>query len=119
MKTLLHKIEGKTLCEVTDFFLQKPSQASDLISEAMRVEGCGGVIIRKNCLSEDFFSLSTGLAGEVIQKFVIYNYPLAIVGDFSGYTSKSLRDFIYESNKGRHVFFVMSIEDAFAKLAGI
>ena len=31
---------------------------------------------------------------------------LAIIGDFSGYTSKPLRDFIYESNNGNQVFFV-------------
>lgn len=37
---------------------------------------------------------------------------LAIVGDFSGYTSKSLRDFIHESNNGRDIFFASSEEEA-------
>ena len=39
------------------------------------------------------------------------------VGDFSGYTSKPLKDFIYESNKGRDIFFVSSEEDAIEKLS--
>ena len=42
---------------------------------------------------------------------------LAIVGDFSGYTSKPLRDFIYESNNGSHVFFVATVEEALEKLS--
>ena len=42
---------------------------------------------------------------------------LAIIGDFSGYTSKPLRDFIYESNNGNHVFFVSSEAEAVEKLS--
>ncbi|WP_083996437.1 DUF4180 domain-containing protein [Desulfosporosinus acididurans] len=54
---------------------------------------------------EDFFDLKTKLAGEILQKFVNYHVRIAIVGDFSGYKSKSLKDFIYESNNGKDVFF--------------
>ncbi len=39
-------------------------------------------------------------------------------GDFSRYTSKPLRDFIYESNNGSHIFFVSTEDDAIEKLAG-
>ena len=46
-----------------------------------------------------------------------YQFKFAIVGDFSGYTSKPLKDFIYESNKGRDIFFVSSEEDAIEKLS--
>ena len=31
---------------------------------------------------------------------------LAIIGDFSKYDSKALRDFIYECNSGKDIFFV-------------
>ena len=68
-------------------------------------DGPSAMVLRKEQLSEDFFRLSTGLAGEVLQKFVNYQMKLAIVGDFSGYTSKPLQDFIRESNEGRHVCF--------------
>lgn len=40
----------------------------------------------------------------------------AIYGDFSQYTSKPLKDFIYESNHGRDVFFVDTKERAIALL---
>ncbi|NLY39420.1 MAG: DUF4180 domain-containing protein [Firmicutes bacterium] len=41
---------------------------------------------------------------------------LAIVGDYSKYTSKPLKDFIYESNNGNSIFFVPSIEETLLKL---
>jgi hypothetical protein len=71
--------------------------------------------VNKSAVSEDFFNLATGFAGEVIQKFVNYGYQLAIIGDFSEYTSKSLRAYIYECNNGRHVFFVSNENEAIEK----
>ena len=41
---------------------------------------------------------------------------LAIWGDFSGYTSKPLHDFIYESNQGRDIFFTTTQEEAIERL---
>ena len=40
-----------------------------------------------------------------------------IVGDFSIYTSKSLKDFIYECNKGRNIFFTSDVEQAIKRLS--
>jgi hypothetical protein len=67
-------------------------------------------------LAGDFFVLSSGIAGEVVQKFVNYGIRLAIVGDFSGCTSKPLRDFMYESNKGKHLYFVATVDEALERL---
>jgi len=74
------------------------------------------IAVNKEAITEDFFVLSTCIAGEILQKFVTYNVKLAIVGDFSGYTSKPLKDFIYESNHGSHIFFVANIDEAIKKL---
>ena len=63
-------------------------------------------IISKDNLIEDFFDLRTKIAGEILQKIINYKMELAIIGDFSKYKSKSLRDFIYECNSGRDIFFV-------------
>ncbi len=41
----------------------------------------------------------------------------AFFGDYSHYTSKPLRDFIYESNNGKHFFFTASREEALERLA--
>lgn len=40
-----------------------------------------------------------------------------IYGDYSHYTSKPLKDFIYESNHGKDFFFVATKEEAIQKLA--
>lgn len=78
--------------------------------------GASNLVIPKECVTKDFFALSTKLAGEILQKYVNYGIKLAIVGDFSGYTSKALHDFIYESNKGKDFFFVPDVEEAIKKM---
>jgi len=44
-----------------------------------------------------------------------YHCKLAVFGDFSHYTGKPLRDFIYESSNGNAVFFVESEDEAVEK----
>jgi hypothetical protein len=91
--------------------------ALDFIAAARYETGCERVTLCKSAISEDFFVLSTGMAGEILQKFVNYRIKLAIIGDFSCYTSKPLKDFIYECNKGAHIFFVNNEDEAIEKLA--
>ena len=79
-------------------------------------QGTTDLIIRESNLSPDFFNLKTSVAGEILQKFSTYNGRLAIVGDFTKVESKSLRDFIFESNKARRINFVSSIGEARAAL---
>ena len=92
--------------------------ALDLLATVHYETGADRITIDKDAVADDFFVLSTGLAGDVLQKFVTYQTKLAIYGDYTGYTSKPLRDFIYESNKGSHVFFVPTKEEALERLAG-
>lgn len=75
------------------------------------------IIIYKKDVTPDFFDLKNGIAGEILQKFSNYRVRLAIVGDFSKYTSKSVNDFIYESNKGRQINFVASQSEAIKVLS--
>jgi hypothetical protein len=74
------------------------------------------IILHEDNITPDFFDLKTGIAGEVLQKFSNYRLRLAIVGNFSKYPGKSIRDFIYESNNGRLVNFVASTEQAIEQL---
>jgi len=89
----------------------------DLIATVRYETKCDRIIVDKCVVSEDFFRLSTGVAGEILQKFVNYQMKLAIVGEFSKYTSKPLQDFIYESNKGKDFFFVATLEEAKKRLS--
>jgi len=91
--------------------------ALDLMATVRYETGADRMILPKAALDERFFVLSSGLAGDILQKFVNYKLIVAIVGDYSGYTSKPLRDFIYESNNGSHVFFVPTVEEAIQKLS--
>lgn len=70
-------------------------------------------------LTDDFFRLSTRLAGEVMQKFANYNLRLAIVGDIARWTANStaLRDFVYETNKGQSIWFVADMTELEARLS--
>lgn len=79
-------------------------------------QGFDKIILHEENIVPEFFDLKTKLAGEVLQKFVQYRMPLAVVGDFSKYTSKSLRDFIYECNQGRQVNFVQELSSALKDL---
>lgn len=79
-------------------------------------QGFDKIILHEENIVPEFFDLKTKLAGEVLQKFVQYRMSLAVVGDFSKYTSKSLRNFIYECNQGRQVNFVTELSSALKDL---
>lgn len=93
-----------------------PQSALDILMTAKYEAGTKNIVIDKALIAEDFFILSSGLAGEILQKYVNYGGRIAIYGDFSRYTSKPLKDFIYESNKGHDVFFVATQEEAISML---
>jgi len=95
--------------------ITSPGDMLDIIADA-GYNVCDRVIIHEMSLHRDFFDLKTGLAGEILQKFSNYRVKLAIVGDFTNIKSKSLGDFIMESNRGRTVNFVSSVEEAVEKL---
>lgn len=90
---------------------------TDLIGDAMG-EGAEWLAIPVSRLSDDFLKLSTGLAGAILQKAVNYRVNVAMVGDISAKTaaSKPLNDFVGESNRGRHVWFVESLDALRARI---
>lgn len=92
------------------------SSALDLIMTVQYETGCTNIVINKEAITNDFFILSTCLAGEILQKFINYGIRLAIYGDFSGYTSKPLKDFMYESNRGKDIYFQPNVSLAIDKL---
>lgn len=103
--------------EADEVIIKDTSSALDLLMAARYEAGADRIAIAKELVIDDFFILSSGIAGEILQKYVNYQMKIAIYGDYSGYTSKPLHDFIYESNKGRDFFFVETREEAICKLA--
>ena len=117
MRIEFHEIKGIKIAEiVSDSIVINNSQDAVDIMGNCSYQGAFRIIIRETNVSSDFFDLKTGVAGEILQKFSTYNVQLAIVGDFSKYSGKSLRDFIYESNKYNRINFVNSVDEAKARL---
>ena len=95
--------------------INNPGDILDIMAD-VGYHDCKAIIVHDKCLHHDFFDLKTGLAGEILQKFSNYRMKLAIIGDFSGFKSKNLRDFIRESNIRGTICFVDSLEEALARL---
>ena len=93
--------------------------ALDLAMTVKYETGAEKIVIDKDVICGDFFVLSTGMAGEILQKFTNYHVKVAVYGDYSHYASKPLKDFIYESNHGKDFFFVSTKEEAVQKLSEI
>lgn len=90
--------------------------ALDLAMTVKYQTGASSLILDKRAVCEEFFILSSGLAGDVLQKYINYHIRAAIYGDYSRYTSKPLKNFIYESNNGKDFFFTATKEEAVQKL---
>ena len=99
-----------------EIILKDTQTAIDFIMSVKYETNCSKIAIHKEAIIEDFFILSKGIAGEILQKFINYQIKFAIIGDYSKYTSKPLKDFIYESNKGKDIFFVSNEDEAIKML---
>ena len=112
MEIKIHTIDDRKIAEIIsdDIVLQAVEDAVDLIGN-MSYQGFDKLIIHEENMISDFFELKNKIAGNILQKFSQYSMPLAIIGDFEKYESKSLNDFIFESNRGNQINFVTTIED--------
>ena len=113
----IHEIENGAIAELIGESVQVNTiqDALDLIGNASYQEA-RNVVVFTHQLNPDFFELKTRLAGEILQKVVNYQMRMAIVGVFTDVKSESLKAFITESNRGNHVFFVGSPEQALERL---
>lgn len=106
------------LCDDSGPQIAGERDASDILGEAFgaRAEVVAIPLAR---LPPVFLDLKTRLAGELLQKFVNYGLRVAILGDVAAACERSapLRDFVHESNGGRHVWFVPDLAALTAKLA--
>lgn len=108
--------EAVAVVSGSEILIEDVQSALDLMATVRYETDCDRIVIDKSMISEGFFDLKTRLAGEILQKFINYRVKVAIVGDFSMYSSQSLRDFIYECNSGRDIFFLPTEQQAIEKL---
>jgi hypothetical protein len=113
------EINGYTVARLakTGDTISTSEQSSDLFGNAW-FEHFEVIAIPTVRLAEEFFSFSTGFAGEIVRKSVSYNLRLAILGDIEQYVthSSSFNAFVEEANKGEHVWFLANYEALITKL---
>ena len=98
--------------------ISTPGETSDLVGNAW-ADNANLIAIPVSRLDPEFFRLKSLLAGEILQKLVNYRLQLAVLGDIDDYLagSEALRDFVWESNRGNHVWFLADREALEQKLA--
>ncbi|WP_090993323.1 DUF4180 domain-containing protein [Pedobacter insulae] len=117
MNTEIHQQGEIKIAEITaDRFLINDAEDGLQLLVDLYYQGFDKIIIYETNITPAFFDLQNGLAGGILQKFSNFRVQLAIVGNFDLYPSKSLQQFISESNKGRQVNFLPTIKEAKAKL---
>ncbi|MGK6340788.1 DUF4180 domain-containing protein [Chryseobacterium sp. DT-3] len=117
MEIIAHSVNEIKIAEIVsaDIIIRSAQDGLDLLGD-IYYQGFDKVIIYEKNLTPEFFDLKTKIAGDILQKFSNYRMGLAIVGDFEKYQSKSIRDFIFESNKTKHINFSETLEDALERL---
>lgn len=100
--------------------LASERDATDLIGDSYSAGGAKMIALPAERLGEPFFTLKTRIAGLMLQKFMNYGFRVAVVGDIAAFVeaSDALRDFVRESNRGRHVWFVRDVDELRARLVG-
>ncbi|NLR81157.1 DUF4180 domain-containing protein [Chitinophaga eiseniae] len=117
MQIQIHEQGSKRIAEIisNNIILHSAEDGLQLMAD-LYYQDIEKIIMHEKNITPAFFDLKTRLAGEVLQKFSNYKVQLAIVGDFSQYPGQSMKDFIFESNKGRLVNFLPDVEVAKERL---
>lgn len=118
MEIKTHTIDHTPVAEIisSETIIHSSEEALNILGD-LYYQGFEHIILHKGNITQEFFDLKNGMAGEILQKFSNYRVRLTIVGTFNEFNSKSLNDFIFESNKGKHINFVATVEDALHKLS--
>jgi hypothetical protein len=103
--------------EATGPLLATEQDALDLIGETYGTDA-DTIVVPLARLDPQFFELRNGMAGAFIQKLQNYQKRLVVLGDIAAQTaaSKSLHDFVYETNRVGHHLFAPDRETMLARL---
>jgi Domain of unknown function (DUF4180) len=120
LSTKFYELHGLRIleCVPDGTKLRTYNDAVDLVGKSFE-DRATTIVVPIECLDDDFFRLSTRIAGELIQKIVQYRRRLVIIGDISRHLDESsaLRAFVAESNRGKEVWFLASLDGLKQQLA--
>ena len=116
--------EDSNVVELTAGTVANERDATDIVGNA-HFMGASYLLVDAQRLAAEFFDLSSGLAGAVMQKAANYRVCLVVIGydasdgsNASG-ASDSLRALIQESNSGTTAWFVIDRNAALARVAAV
>ncbi len=78
--------------------------------------GVRSILLDQPAVAREFFDLSTGLAGELLQKLANYRIRLAVVLPDPSIHSLRFREFAREANKGNQCHFFGTRGEAIDRL---
>lgn len=118
MEIKIHSINDLQIAEILaeGIVIATIEDGTDLAG-TVYYQGVDNLLIYEKNITPSFFDLTTGMAGEILQKFSNFRLRLAIIGDFSKYSGKSIRDFMVESNRTGHIHFAASKAEAIEKFS--
>lgn len=118
MKIETHSVNHTRIAEVIseNVVINSAEEGSQLLAD-LYYQDFDRIIVYEKNITPLFFDLKNGIAGEIFQKFSNFRVRLAIVGNFEKYQSKSLRDFIFESNRNRQINFINSLQEGLERLS--
>lgn len=116
MTIIPHLLNQQKIAEIqsSEIIINTADDALNLLGD-LYYQGYDKIVMYEHQITPDFFELKNGMAGEILQKFSNYRMQLAIIGEFDKYKSKSLNDFIFESNKSKLIKFVKELKEVIHK----
>lgn len=109
------QVAAKSVAILVAGTIENERHVTDLVGNAS-FAGAEYVMVDAERLAPEFFDLSSGFAGTVLQKFSNYRLTLIVVGYDESSASESLRALMAESRRGGAVWFVASTAEALARL---
>ena len=109
------EVGAATVAELMSGIVADERDATDLVGNAS-FGGADYVLVHATSLPPEFFDLSSGFAGEVLQKFSNYRLVLIVVVFDSAAASTSMAALMRESNRSGSVWFVVDTVEANARI---
>lgn len=87
------------LMQAADGSISSEKDIADLLSACFE-QDIFRILLPDDCLSDDFYKLSTKLAGNILQKLINYRVKTAVVMN-ADRANQRFKEFMIEINKGR------------------
>jgi hypothetical protein len=97
--------------ESQELFVKNPSEINSVLETCLS-HRINRVLLYSENLSNDFFDLKTGMAGEILQKFRNYGIHVALILNSELNLSTKFRQLMSEENLGNYFRFFSTREAA-------